>query len=258
MTTNTDGNHLPYMEYSQIWHLMSAQNFGDQGYRLLKNMILDFRKIFGNLGILHLQQLIFLKSTTKTIYICTYTINLWSQNNFLIDVATSLCKMVGVTFEPCDLSRNHMSPTLLVWWGVGFTIDQPKNPLWALLPSLLHLGHPSLLWPLQLWDLDVDLIGLSWTNLLLLRFWEVLQEVSFLIAVITGVGLLLALALIDVHGCWGIWGWGGHVSIQLRECTWLSQINCFSLANPLWRQSRLWTTIFQLSIPVLALVVGYP
>jgi hypothetical protein len=25
---------------------------------------------------------------------CTHIINLWSQNNFLIDVATSLCKMV--------------------------------------------------------------------------------------------------------------------------------------------------------------------
>ena len=59
---------------------MSAQNFGGQKIfhtaRLLKNMILDFRKIFGNLGMLHLQQLIFLNSTTKTIYICTYTINL--------------------------------------------------------------------------------------------------------------------------------------------------------------------------------------
>ena len=104
------------MEYFQIWDLMSAQNFGGRKIfhtaRLFKNIILDFRKISGNLGILHLQQLIFLKSTTKTIYICTYTINLWSQNNFLIDVATSLCKMVGVTFEPRDLSGNRMSPTL--------------------------------------------------------------------------------------------------------------------------------------------------
>src|SRR5882762_4609167 len=119
-TTNTDGNHLPYMEYSQIWDLMSAQNFGGQKFfhtaRLLKNMIQDFRKISGNLGILHPQQLIFLKSTTKTIYICTYTINLWSQNNFLIDVATSLCKIVGVTFEPRDLSGNRMSPTLTGWY----------------------------------------------------------------------------------------------------------------------------------------------
>jgi hypothetical protein len=115
-TTNTDENYLPYMEYSQIWDLMSVQNFGGQKIfhtaRLLKNMDLDFRKISGNLGILHLQQLIFLKSTTKTIYICTYTINLWSQNNFLINVAISLCKMVGVTFEPRDLSGNCMSPTL--------------------------------------------------------------------------------------------------------------------------------------------------
>jgi hypothetical protein len=62
--------------------------------RLHKNVILDFGKISGNLGILHPQQLIFLKSTTKAIYMCTHIINLWSQNNFLIDVATSLCKMV--------------------------------------------------------------------------------------------------------------------------------------------------------------------
>ena len=50
------------MEYSQIWYLMSAQKFWGQKIfytaRLLKNMILDF-KISGNLGILHLQQLIF-------------------------------------------------------------------------------------------------------------------------------------------------------------------------------------------------------
>ena len=95
---------------------MSAQNFGGRKIfhtaRLLKNMILDFRKISGNLGILRPQQMIFLKSTTKTIYICTYTINLWSLNNFLIDVATSLCRMVGMTFEPRGLSGNHMSPTL--------------------------------------------------------------------------------------------------------------------------------------------------
>ena len=69
---------------------MSAQNFGGRKIfrtaRLLKNMILDFRKISGNLGILRPQQMIFLKSTTKTIYICTYTINLWSQNNFLISL----------------------------------------------------------------------------------------------------------------------------------------------------------------------------
>jgi len=28
--THTDGNHLPGMEYSLIWNLMSAQNFGGQ------------------------------------------------------------------------------------------------------------------------------------------------------------------------------------------------------------------------------------
>ena len=78
-------------------------------------MILDFRKISGNLGILHLQQLKFLKSTTETIYICTYTINLWSQNDFLIDIATSLCKMVGMTFELHDLRT--MSPTLPKTYG---------------------------------------------------------------------------------------------------------------------------------------------
>jgi len=108
------------MEYSQIWDLMSVRKFGGQKFfhtaRLLKNMVLDFGKISGNLGILHPQELIFLKSTTKTIYICTYTINLWSQNNFLIDVATSLCKIVGVTFEPRDLSGNRMSPTLTGWY----------------------------------------------------------------------------------------------------------------------------------------------
>jgi len=54
---------------------------------------------------------------------------------------------------------------------------------------------------------DVDLVGLSQANLLLLRFQAVMQEVAFLITVIAGVGLLFALALIDVHGCRGIWVW---------------------------------------------------
>src|SRR5882672_2130005 len=108
---------------SLIWNIMSAQNFCGQKIfhtaRFLKNMILDIRKISGNLSILHQQQLIFLKSTTNTIYTCTYTINLWSQNNFLIDVAASLCKMVDVTFEPHDLSRNCMPPTLHAWQEIG-------------------------------------------------------------------------------------------------------------------------------------------
>src|SRR5882724_12036461 len=34
---------------------------------------------------------------------------------------------------------------LLVTWGVGFTVDLPKNLVWVLLPSSLHLGCPSLL-----------------------------------------------------------------------------------------------------------------
>ena len=74
--------------------------------RLLKNMILDLRKISGNLGMLHLQQL---KVQPRP---STYEPILWSQNNFLIDIATSLCKMVGMTFESHDLSGNCVSPTL--------------------------------------------------------------------------------------------------------------------------------------------------
>ena len=53
----------------------------------------------------------------------------------------------------CGVNMSSVDPTvlvsstenLLVRRGVDFTIDQPKNPLWFLLPSLLNLGHPSLL-----------------------------------------------------------------------------------------------------------------
>src|SRR5882724_3865225 len=58
----------------------------------------------------------------------------------------------------CGVNMSSVDPTvlvsstenLLVGWGMDFTIDQPKNPLWLLLPSLLHLGHPLLLQLLQL------------------------------------------------------------------------------------------------------------
>src|SRR5882724_3199519 len=53
----------------------------------------------------------------------------------------------------CGVNMSSVDPTvlvsstenLLVRWGVDFTINWPKNPLWPLLPSLLHLGCPSLL-----------------------------------------------------------------------------------------------------------------
>src|SRR5882724_7228670 len=53
----------------------------------------------------------------------------------------------------CRVNMSSVDPTvlisgtenLLVRQGVGFTVNWPKNPLWALLPSLLHLRHPSLL-----------------------------------------------------------------------------------------------------------------
>ena len=59
----------------------------------------------------------------------------------------------SVVTGDCGVNMSSVDPTvfvsstenLLVRWGVGFTVYQPKNPLWALLPSLLHLGHPSLL-----------------------------------------------------------------------------------------------------------------
>src|SRR5882724_12781711 len=64
----------------------------------------------------------------------------------------------SVVTGDCGVKMSSVDPTvlvsstenLLVGWGMDFTIDWPKNPLWALLPSLLHLGHPSLLRPLRL------------------------------------------------------------------------------------------------------------
>jgi len=47
-------------------------------------------------------------------YIWFYVIDLWSQNQFLIDVARSLCEIVDVTFESRGLSGIRMSPTLQV------------------------------------------------------------------------------------------------------------------------------------------------
>src|SRR5882724_12978395 len=69
------------------------------------------------------------------------------------------CLVLGsVVTGDCGVNMSSVDPTvlvsgtenLLVGWGVDLTIDWPKNPFWALLPSLLHLGHPSLLRPLQL------------------------------------------------------------------------------------------------------------
>src|SRR5882724_9626929 len=64
----------------------------------------------------------------------------------------------SVVTGDCGVNMSSVYPTvlvsstenLLVRWGVDFTVDWPKNPLWALLPSLLHLKHPLLLRLLQL------------------------------------------------------------------------------------------------------------
>src|SRR5882724_2588453 len=64
------------------------------------------------------------------------------------------CLVLGlVVTGDCGVNMSSVDPTvlvsstenLLVGWGMDFTVNWPKNPLWALLPSLLHLGHPLLL-----------------------------------------------------------------------------------------------------------------
>src|SRR5882724_1190619 len=64
------------------------------------------------------------------------------------------CLVLGlVVTGDFRVNMSSVDPTVLVsstenllfGWGMGFTINWNKNPLWALLPSLLHLGHPSLL-----------------------------------------------------------------------------------------------------------------
>src|SRR5882724_7604963 len=68
------------------------------------------------------------------------------------------CSVLGlVVTGDCGVNMSSVDPTvlvsstenLLVRRGVDFTIYWPKNPLWLLLPSLLHLRHPSLLQSLQ-------------------------------------------------------------------------------------------------------------
>src|SRR5882724_8415894 len=59
----------------------------------------------------------------------------------------------SVVTGDCGVKMSSVDPTvlvsstenLLVRQGMDFTVDWPKNPLWFLLPSLLHLRHPSLL-----------------------------------------------------------------------------------------------------------------
>src|SRR5882724_12113281 len=64
------------------------------------------------------------------------------------------CSVLGlVVTGDCGVNMSSVDPTvlvsstenLLVRWGMGFTINLPKNPLWVLPSSSLHLGHPSLL-----------------------------------------------------------------------------------------------------------------
>src|SRR5882724_3239785 len=64
------------------------------------------------------------------------------------------CLVLGlVVTGDCGVNMSSVDPTvlvsstenLLVRWGMDLTVDLPKNPLWVLPPSLLHLGHPSLL-----------------------------------------------------------------------------------------------------------------
>src|SRR5882724_3891704 len=86
---------------------------------------------------------------------------LWSVAELMRKGGSSgmACLVLGlVVTGDCGVNMSSVDPTvlvsstenLLVRWGMDFTIDQPKNPLWALLPSLLHLGPPLLLQLLQL------------------------------------------------------------------------------------------------------------
>lgn len=77
----------------------------------------------------------FSKSTTKTMYIWFYIIDLWSQNQFLIDVARSLGEIVDVTFESRGLSGIRMSPTLL-------PAQEPS--LWDTNLTVIFCNYPSL------------------------------------------------------------------------------------------------------------------
>ena len=90
------------------------------------------------------------------------------------------CSVLGsVVTGDCGVNMSSVDPTvlvsstenLLVRWGVDFTISD-------------CFGYKAF---------DVDLVGLSQANLLLLRFQAVMQEVAFLITVIAGVGFLLRL-----------------------------------------------------------------
>src|SRR5882724_7634094 len=56
------------------------------------------------------------------------------------------CLVLGsVVTGDCRVNMSSVDPTVLVsstenlfvGWGVDFTVNWPKNPLWALLPSLL-------------------------------------------------------------------------------------------------------------------------
>src|SRR5882724_9798193 len=64
------------------------------------------------------------------------------------------CSVLGsVVTGDCGVNISSVDPivlvssteNLLVRWGMGFTVDQPKNPLWVLPSSSLHLKHPLLL-----------------------------------------------------------------------------------------------------------------
>src|SRR5882724_3506209 len=87
----------------------------------------------------------------------------------------------SVVTGDCEVNMSSVDPTvlvsstenLLVRWGVDFTIDWPKNPLWALLPSLLHFECPLLLQLLQLQGLLCQPHWVGQANPLLPRFWEV-------------------------------------------------------------------------------------
>src|SRR5882724_6329909 len=107
---------------------------------------------------------------------------------------------------------------------MGFTIYLPKNPLGSF--CLLHCvsGIHRCCDCFHYEAFDFDFVGLSQANPLFPRFWEVMREVAFLFTVIAGVCLLFALALIDVHGCQGIWGWVavwmfGWVALSSAEST---------------------------------------
>ena len=84
------------------------------------------------------------------------SVPLWSVSEHMRIGGSSgtACSVHGsVVTGDCGVNMSSIDPTvlvsstenLLVRWGMGFTVDLPKNPLWVLPSSSLHLKHPLLL-----------------------------------------------------------------------------------------------------------------